>query len=104
MFGLQNSGHIRPALRDALGANDPTAYQRVISSLRCTGMAPREGRMAIHIRRREVITALGGAAVAWPLAAHAQQQPAIPVIGLLDQRSPDELAARLRGFRQGLKD
>src|SRR5437879_1927594 len=67
-------------------------------------MAPREGRMAIHIRRREVIAALGGAAVAWPLAAHAQQQPAIPVIGLLDQRSPDELAARLRGFRQGLRD
>jgi putative tryptophan/tyrosine transport system substrate-binding protein len=32
------------------------------------------------------------------------QQPAIPVIGLLDQRSPDELAARLRGFRQGLRD
>jgi putative ABC transport system substrate-binding protein len=60
--------------------------------------------MAIHIRRREVIAALGGAAVAWPLAAHAQQQPAIPVIGLLDQRSPDELAARLRGFRQGLRD
>src|SRR5262249_37318619 len=28
----------------------------------------------------------------------------MPVIGLLDQRSPDELAARLRGFRQGLRD
>jgi putative tryptophan/tyrosine transport system substrate-binding protein len=46
---------------------------------------------------------LGGAAAVWPRAVGAQQ-PAMPVIGLLDQRSPDALAARLRGFRQGLKD
>jgi putative tryptophan/tyrosine transport system substrate-binding protein len=58
--------------------------------------------MTIYIRRRE-FNILLGAAAAWPKATRAQQQ-AMPVIGLLDQRSPDELADRLRGFRQGLRD
>ena len=54
------------------------------------------------MRRRAFIAALGGAA-AWPLAARAQQ-PAMPIVGFLDSRSPEALVDRLRAFRQGLKD
>ncbi len=55
------------------------------------------------MRRREFIALLGGVAAAGPVATLAQQST-MPVIGLLDPRSPDTLADRLRGFRQGLRD
>jgi len=53
------------------------------------------------MKRREFITLVGATALAWPLVAHAQQ---FPVIGFLGGTSPEVYAARLRAFRQGLKE
>jgi putative tryptophan/tyrosine transport system substrate-binding protein len=59
--------------------------------------------MAIHIRRREFVVAIGGAA-AWPLAARAQQPGKVPRLGYLGFGPVSAYDTRLEALRAGLRD
>ena len=59
--------------------------------------------MAVGIGRRQLLVAFGGAAVAWPLAARAQQ-PALPVVGFIHGGSAEGVARGVAAFRKGLNE
>src|SRR5262245_49187770 len=60
--------------------------------------------MASHIGRRKFITLLGGAAVAWPLAARAQQPSKLPMIGVIIGGTPSTHGQLIAGFVQRLRE
>src|SRR5262247_1418830 len=55
-----------------------------------------------HMKRREFILALGGAAAAWPIAAQAQQPT--PIVGLINSRSAQDAVRNVAAFRKGLHE
>ncbi len=59
--------------------------------------------MAINIARRKFVAVLGSTALAWPLAAHAQQ-PNPPVVGFVNGGSADVFAREVAAFRKGLNE
>jgi putative tryptophan/tyrosine transport system substrate-binding protein len=69
------------------------------------GMIPRGAdQMAIGIGRRQFITALGGTAVAWPLAARAQQAGKLPTIGVLGTATASTWGTWVAAFVQRLRE
>jgi putative tryptophan/tyrosine transport system substrate-binding protein len=60
--------------------------------------------LGVHMRRREFISLLGGAIMAWPLAARGQQSGKVWRIGMLDMIAPTANSTNLDSFRNGLRD
>src|SRR5690242_6177023 len=97
--GARRTGPRPPS---APGAAQLGQRARGVVSLHLRNLA-REGRMTVTIGRRELLVALGGAAV-WPLAARAQQPAKLPTIGYLGTASAAAWAPWTAAFVQRLHE
>src|SRR5437762_2014513 len=60
--------------------------------------------MATHIRRRELIAALGGLPVVWPLVVRAQHPGKLPTIGFLGTTDPSSMRPWITALVERLRD
>ena len=94
-----------------LPVTQPTKFELVINlktakSLGITvpAKAAGAGRRGDRVKRREFITLLGGAAAAWPLAAHGQQSGRIVRIGISVARANPRSSSVYQSFERRLRD
>ena len=90
------------SLEKIFGGVPPRMDAAVCRAEVCYPFGGKHGRHRA-VRRRELITLLGGATVAWPLAARAQQ-PAMPVIGYLSGLAASDRPNLMEMFRRGLSE
>src|SRR5262249_22380611 len=98
---MANSISCNPALAGR-GPNAPRDGS-VVSFLHCMNDPQPEGHMASDIERRKFLATLGGAAVAWPLAARAQQPAKTPRVGYIRAGTPNNDQVR-EEFVRGMRD
>src|SRR5262245_38788405 len=105
LTGSYSSGHSEAFTRLAYRPWSQTALWKRDIIPHCMNDPQPEGHMASYIRRRKFLASLlGGVAVAWPLAARAQQRTTkVPRIGWLVTGSPTSYRFSLAAFRDGLK-
>src|SRR6516225_8132869 len=97
MWPLQGLGLLRNLNQSPRGVPRPQRRTDLLASTDGAGSAC----TAAAMRRRDFINAVAGLTALSPLAASAQQQPAMPVIGFLNSGFPAERASFVAAFRQG---